>query len=183
MLYAMRGTTDDNNSSKDLGAVFDEHVRHEFKDHDVEATMKTMVKEPYVHHVPTLTGGVGYDRVYDFYKNHFVGRMPEDTTISRVSRTVSKDQVVDELIMRFTHNIEIDFLLPGLPPTGKHVQIPTVVVMKFDGAKIEHEHIYWDQASVLAQIGLIDTKNLPITGVEQTRRLLEVSHEDIETGK
>jgi carboxymethylenebutenolidase len=177
----MSGNTD--NTSKDLGAVFDEHVRHEFEDHNVEATMKTMVKEPYVHHVPTLTGGIGYDGVYDFYKNHFVGKMPPDTTISRISRTVGKDRVVDELIVSFTHNMEIDFILPGIPPTGKPVQIPTVVVMKFDGDKIAHEHIYWDQASVLAQIGLIDTKSLPITGVEQTRRLLEVSHEDIETGK
>src|SRR5919109_5387983 len=175
-----------NNGSKDLGAVFDEHVRHKFEDHDVEATMKTMVKEPYVHHVPTLTGGIGYNGVYNFYKNHFVGKTPADTNITRISRTVDKDRVVDELIVSFTHNIEIDFILPGIPPTGKHVEIPTVVVMKFDGdKKIEHEHIYWDQASVLAQIGLIDTKNLPITGVEQTQRLLEVSNKNknIETGK
>jgi carboxymethylenebutenolidase len=93
----MSGNTD--NTAKDLGAVFDEHVRHEFEDHDVEATMKTMVKEPYVHHVPTLTGGIGYDGVYDFYKNHFVGKMPADTTISRISQTVGKDRVVDELIV------------------------------------------------------------------------------------
>src|SRR5919109_1393591 len=106
--------------------------------------------------------------------------------ILHVSSTVDKDQIVDELIVSFTHNIEIDFILPGIPPTGKYVEIPTVVVMKFDGdKKIEHEHIYWDQASVLAQIGLIDTKNLPITGVEQTQRLLEVSNKNknIETGK
>jgi carboxymethylenebutenolidase len=172
----------DKNGSKDLGAVFDEHVRHEFEDHDVEATMKTMVKEPYVHHVPTLTGGVGYNGVYNFYKNHFVGKTPADTNITRISRTVSKDQVVDELIVRFTHDIETDFILPGIPPTGKYVQVPTVVVMKFDGDKIAHEHIYWDQATVLAQIGLIDTKSLPISGVEQTKRLLEVS-QNIETEK
>ena len=166
----------DSNNSKDLGDVFDEHVRHEFEDHDVEATMKTMVKEPYVHHVPTLTGGVGYNGVYNFYKNHFIGKTPSDTNITRISRTVGKDRVVDELIVSFTHNMEIDFILPGTPPTGKHVKIPTVVVMKFDGSKIAHEHIYWDQASVLAQIGLIDTKNLPITDIEQTQRLLEVSN-------
>lgn len=164
----------DKNGSRDLGAVFDEHVRHEFEDHNVEATMKTMVKEPYVHHVPTLTGGVGYNGVYNFYKNHFVGKTPTDTNITRISRTVSKDQVVDELIVSFTHDIETDFILPGIPPTGKHVQVPTVVVMKFDGDKIAHEHIYWDQATVLAQIGLLDTKSLPVTGIEQTQRLLEV---------
>src|SRR5688572_20625866 len=149
----------DSNNSKYLGAVFDEHVRHEFEDHNVEATMKTMVKEPYVHHVPTLTGGVGYNGVYNFYKNHFVGKTPADTNITPISRTVSEDQVVDELIVRFTHDMETDFILPGIPPTGRYVQIPTVVVMKFDGDKIAHEHIYWDQASVLAQIGLLDAKS------------------------
>ncbi|MDQ3839104.1 MAG: ester cyclase, partial [Thermoproteota archaeon] len=164
-----------------LGAIFDKHVKCEFEDHDVDATMKTMVKEPYVHHVPTLTGGIGYDGVYNFYKNDFVGKMPADTKIERVSRTVGNDQVVDELIISFTHNREIKIMLPGIPPTGKYVELPLVVVMKFDdNDKIAHEHIYWDQASVLAQIGLIDTKSLPITGVEQTQRLLELSEKNTE---
>jgi carboxymethylenebutenolidase len=160
----------------DLGAVFDKHVKCEFEDHDVDATMNTMVKEPYVHHVPTLTGGIGYDGVYSFYKNDFVGKMPDDTKIVRVSRTVGKDQVVDELILSFTHDREIKVMLPGIPPTGKHVELAHVVVMKFDGYnKIEHEHIYWDQASLLAQIGLLNSKSLPVYGIEQTRKLLEIS--------
>ena len=138
--------------------------------------MKTMVKEPHVHHVPTLTGGIGYDGVYNFYKNDFVGKIPADTKIARVSRTVGKYQVVDEIILSFTHNREIKIMLPGIPPTGKHVELPHVVVMKFDGDnKIAHEHIYWDQASLLAQIGLLDSKSLPVYGIEQTRKLLELS--------
>jgi carboxymethylenebutenolidase len=160
----------------DMGAIFDKHIKCEFEDHDVDATMKTMVKEPYVHHVPTLTGGIGYEGVYNFYKNNFVGKMPADTKIVRVSRTVGKDQVVDELILSFTHDREIKIMLPGIPPTGKHVELPHVVVMKFDGDnKIAHEHIYWDQASLLAQIGLLDSKSLPVYGIEQTRKLLELS--------
>ncbi|MFL6365653.1 MAG: hypothetical protein ACJ719_10705 [Nitrososphaeraceae archaeon] len=101
-----------------LGAVFDKHIKCEFQDHDVNATMKTMVKEPYVNHVPMLTGGRGYDEVYNFYKNHFVGKMPDDTKVERISRTVGKDQVVDELILKFTHDREIDFMIPGIAPTG-----------------------------------------------------------------
>jgi carboxymethylenebutenolidase len=158
-----------------LGAIFDKHVKCEFEEHDVDATMKTMVKEPYVHHVPILTGGTGYNGVYNFYKNDFVGKMPADTKLVRVSRTVGKDQVVDEPIVSFTHDIEIKSMLPGIPPTNKHVEIPHVVVMKFDGKKIAHEHIYWDHASLLAQIGLLDTKTLPVTGIEQSKRLLEIS--------
>jgi carboxymethylenebutenolidase len=159
----------------ELGAIFDKHVKCEFEDHDVDATMKTMVKEPYVHHVPTLTGGIGYDGVYNFYKNDFVGKMPDDTKIVPVSRTVGKDQVVDELIISFTHNREIKIIFPGIPPTSKYVELPLVVVMKFDGDKIAHEHIYWDQASLLVQIGLLDPKTLPVYGIEQTRKLLELS--------
>ena len=166
----------------DLGAIFDKHVKSEFEDHDVDATMKTMVKEPYVHHIPTLTGGIGYDGVYNFYKNDFVGKMPTDTKIVRVSRTIGKDQVVDELIISFTHDREIKIMLPGIPPTGKHVELAHVVVMKFnsdndddDNNKQSHEHIYWDQASLLVQIGLLDSSSLPVYGIEQTRKLLELS--------
>ena len=160
---------------KNLGEIFDKHVKHEFIDHDVEATMKTMVNEPIVHNVPILTGGVGFDNVFNFYKNQFVGKMPDDTKITRISRTVGNDQVVDELILSFTHDIEIKSMLPGIPQTGKHVELPHVVVMKFEGNKILHEHIYWDQASLLVQIGLIDSKRLPVTGIEQARRLLKLS--------
>jgi len=158
-----------------LGAIFDAHVRHEFVDHDVAATMKTMAAEPYVHNVPTLTGGDGHAGVVDFYTHHFVGKMPADTRIERISRTVGSDQVVDELIMYFTHDCPIDYMLPGIPPTGRKVALPHVVVMKFKGGKVAHEHIYWDQACVLAQIGLLDPSQLPVTGALQAEALVEKS--------
>ena len=162
-------------SSVSLGKVFDKHVKFEFEDKDVESTMKTMVKEPYVHHVPVMTGGIGYGGVYNFYKNDFVGKMPKDVKIKRLSRTVGKNQVVDELILSFTHNIEIKSMMPRIQPTGKYVELPHVVVMKFRGNKIVHEHIYWDQASLLTQIGLLDAKGLPIKGIEQSEKLKELS--------
>ena len=102
-------------------------------------------------------------------------KMPADTKIVHVSRTVGKDQVVDELILSFTHDREIKIMLPGIPPTGKYVKLAHVVVMKFDGDKIAHEHIYWDQTSLLVQIGLLDSKILLAYGIEQTRKLLEIS--------
>ena len=178
-LYKLKKNKKNNKAKRNkkrysLGAVFDKHIKCEFQDHDVEATMKTMVREPYVHHVPMMTGGIGYDEVYNFYKNHFVGRMPDDTKVERISRTVGKDQVVDELILKFTHSREIDYLIPGIPPTGKYVELPHVVVMKFKDNKIAHEHIYWDQASLLAQIGLLDSNALPVKGIEQSRKLQEL---------
>lgn len=158
-----------------LGDIFDKRLEFEFDKEDVDATMTTMTDDPYVHHVPTLTGGIGYSGVYDFYKNHFIGKMPKDMKITNVSRTVGIDQVVDELIISFTHDREIEYMLPGLEPTGKYVEIPHVVIMKFKNNKISHEHIYWDQASVLLQIGLLKPEKIPITGAEQTKKLVELS--------
>lgn len=165
----------DSGKPMDLGAVFDQHVKHEFEDKDVDATMRTMIAEPYVHNVPTVSGGYGGAGVRNFYSKHFVGKMPADTRVESISRTVGKDQVVDELILHFTHDIQIDYLLPGIPPTGKRVALPHVVVMKFEGDKIAHEHIYWDQGCLLAQVGLIDPKKLPVAGAEAASRLLELT--------
>ena len=159
----------------DLASVFDAHVRHEFVVHDVDATMQTMVPEPYLLHVPTLTGGAGSAEVRNFYEKHFVGRWPADTTVSQVSRTVGDSQLVDELIVRFTHDVRLGFMLPGVPPTGKPVELPVVVVMKFEHGKIAHEHIYWDQASLLIQVGLLDPTTLPAVGMEQAHTLLDQS--------
>jgi carboxymethylenebutenolidase len=158
-----------------LGDIFDKHLEFEFDKEDVDATMTTMTEEPYVHHVPTLTGGRGYQEVYNFYKNHFVGKMPKDLKITNISRTVGEDQVVDELIISFTHDIEVEYMLPGVAPTGRYVEIPHVVIMKFKNNKISHEHIYWDQASVLIQIGLLKSEKIPITGIEQTKKLVDLT--------
>ena len=170
-------------SSENIEDIFDEHIKRELVDKDVDTTMKTMVKEPYVHLVPVLTGGKGYDEVYNFYKKDFIGKTPKDFKVTNISRTVSKDQVVGELILSFTHDIEMDYFLPGVPPTGRHVEIPFIIIMKFDGNKIAHEHFYWDQASVLAQVGMIDTNGLPITGIEQAKKLLDISRKNNETGE
>lgn len=137
--------------------------------------METMIKEPYVHHVPVMTGGKGYEEVYSFYNNSFVGKMPNDTKFIRISRTMDKNQVVDELIVTFTHDIEIPALLPRVVPTKRYIELPLVVIMKFKGNKIAHEHIYWDQASLLKQIGLLNNKDLPVTGIEQSKKLKELS--------
>jgi len=125
----------------DLGSVFDAHVKPEFVDHDVDATMRTMVAEPYLLNVPTLAGGVGAAEVRRFYERYFVGKMPADTKVERVSRILGRDQVVVELILSFTHDVPLEFMLPGIPPTGRHVELPHVVVMKFEHGTIAHEPI------------------------------------------
>jgi carboxymethylenebutenolidase len=157
----------------DLAATFDAHVRAEFQDLDLDATMATMTEDPYVHHVPTITGGNGTGGVRDFYEHHFIGQWPDDTQIQPISRTVGEDQVVDELLMTFTHDRVLEIMLPGIEPTGRRISIPVVVVVCFRGGKVHHEHIYWDQASVLVQAGLLDPERLPVVGSEQAESLLD----------
>lgn len=158
-----------------LSDLWDEHVRHEFDTRDVPATMATMVAEPYVNHIPTMTGGVGAKELSRFYQHHFVHGNPKDMALTPLSRTVGASQIVDEFIMSFTHDSEIDWMLPGVAPTGRHVEIPMLGVVKFRGPKLYHEHIYWDQASVLVQIGLLDPTGLPVAGVVTAQKLLDES--------
>jgi carboxymethylenebutenolidase len=159
----------------DLVALWEAHCRHEFETRDVDATMATMVAAPYVNHVPTMTGGVGHDQLKRFYKYHFIGANPADTTLTPLSRTVGADQIVDELLFSFTHTSEIDWMLPGVPPTGRRVEIPLVAIVRFQDGKVAHEHIYWDQASVLVQVGLLDPAGLPVAGVETARKVADPS--------
>ena len=149
------------------------HCFYEFAERDVPQTMATMVDEPYVNHIPTMTGGVGQKMLARFYKNHFVDSNPADTKLIPISRTIGADRLVDEMLFCFTHDVEIDWMLPGVAPTGKYVEIPLVAIVCFRGDKLYNEHIYWDQASVLVQIGVLDPTGLPVAGVETAKKLVD----------
>jgi carboxymethylenebutenolidase len=157
----------------ELTRLWEEHVRHEFETKNTDSTLATMVPDAYVDHVPVLTGGRGHDELRHFYATHFIPKMPPDMAMTPVSRTVGADQLVDEMVISFTHTIEMDWMLPGVAPTGKRIEIALVVIVRFRDGKLAHEHIYWDQASVLAQLGLIDPATLPVAGVESARKVLD----------
>lgn len=157
----------------DLVALWEEHCRYEFETRDVDAVMATMVDEPYVNHVPTMAGGVGHDQLKRFYKYHFIGANPPDTTLTPISRTVGADRVVDEMLFRFTHTSAVDWMLPGVAPTGRPVEVALVAIVQFQDGKLVHEHIYWDQASVLVQIGLLDPNGLPVAGAEAAYKVVD----------
>jgi len=157
----------------DLVALWEDHTRFEFEVRDVDATMATMVADPYVNHVPTLAGGVGHDELKRFYKYHFIGGNPPDTMLAPISRTVGADQIVDEMLFSFTHTSVIDWMLPGIAPTGRPVQVALVAIVRFRDGKVAHEHIYWDQASVLVQIGLLDPALLPVAGAQSARKVVD----------
>ena len=159
----------------DLSALWEAHRACEFVSRDVDATMRTMVAEPYVNHVPTLTGGYGQASLRRFYRDHFIPKSPKDTRTIPISRTVGADRVVNEALLCFTHDCEIDWLLPGVAPTGKYVEVALVGIITFRGDKLVHEHIYWDQASVLVQVGLLDPTGLPVAGVDAARKVLDPS--------
>ena len=157
----------------DLVALFEAHVRHEFETRDVDATMATMIDEPYVNHVPTLAGGVGHDMLKRFYKYHFVHQNSRERSSTPVSETIGPDRIVLETVVRFRHDRVLDRYFPGIPPTGKVVEIPTLLLVKFRGDRVCHEHIYWDQASALKQIGALDADGLPVAGAEAAAKVLD----------
>ena len=153
-------------------ALFEKHVGAEMAG-DLDTTMATMSDDPHLNHVPTMAGGVGQSGVRAFYRDHLVGKFfPPDVKMESVSRTVGEDRLVEELFISFTHTTTIDWLLPGVAPTGKWVEMAVAVVVGFKDDKISHEHIYWDQAGVLVQIGLLDPKGLPVTGAESARKVV-----------
>jgi carboxymethylenebutenolidase len=131
-----------------------------------------MVHDAYVNHIPVMTGGYGHEALRRFYQEDFISPMPADTSIQLVARTLGQDRLVDEIIFSFTHTAEMPWMLPGVPPTGRCVEVPLVVVVGFRDGKLAHERIYWDQASVLKQIGLLTDPSLPVFGAETARKLL-----------
>jgi len=156
-----------------LRQLWEEHMRYEFSTHNTEDTLATMVEDAYVNHIPVLTGGVGRDELREFYSKRFIPQMPPDTEITPISRTIGDDQLVDEMVFAFTHTISMDWMLPGIPPTGKRVEVALVAIVRFREGKLAHEHIYWDQASVLVQLGVLDASALPVAGVESARKALD----------
>jgi len=143
-----------------------EHQRSEFETLDVEQALRTMTPEPYVNHVPTMTGGFGAAELRRFYRDHCIGQWPSDTTITPISRTAGDNQIADDTLIAFTHDRVIDWILPGVAPTGRKIEVSTVAIVRFENGMVAREHICWDQASVLVQAGLIAPERLPVAGAE-----------------
>lgn len=150
--------------------LWEEHTKHEFVTRDVESTLATMVDDAYVNHVPVMTGAIGKTALRAFYSRDFIPAMPPDTTLTPISRTVGESQIVDEMAFSFTHTREMPWMLPGVAPTNRRVEVALVAIVQFRDGKLAHEHIYWDQASVLKQIGLLKDTTLPVCGAESARK-------------
>ena len=158
-----------------LQAVWEEHIGHEFGTHSTEDALATMVEDAYVNHIPEMTGGVGKPALREFYSKYFIPQMPPDIELAPVSRTIGTNQLVDEMLVKFTHTIQMDWMLPGIAPTGKRIEVAVVAIVQFRDGKLAHEHLYWDQASVLVQLGMLDPVTLPVVGVDSARKVLDPS--------
>ena len=157
---------------KAIEDLFEKHIQAEL-DGDLETTMATMTDNPHLINIPTKLGGKDRPGVQHFYHHHLVGKFfPPDIEMIPISRTISDTRLIDEIVLKFTHTTVIDWMLPDIAPTGKPVLVPTVVIVGVENGKVAHEHIYWDQASVLNQIGLLDAKDLPICGAENAKALI-----------
>ena len=154
-----------------LKDVWEEHMKCEFATKSVDDTMATMIEGGHINHVPTMTGGQGLKAIRNFYTRFFIPQMPPDTKTTPISRTIGETQIVDEMIFEFTHTVPMDWMLPGIAPTGKRVAVALVAIIGFRKGKVSHEHIYWDQASVLVQLGLLDARRLPVAGRESAAKV------------
>lgn len=160
-------------TEQEMVALLDRHVAAELAG-DLETTMATMTPDPHLHNLPTMMGGAGHDGVLRFYRDHLIGQFfPPDVEMTSLSRTLGQGRIVDEVVIRFTHTTAIDWMLPGVAPSGRPVEMAVVVIAGIEDGRLAYEHIYWDQAAVLVQIGLLDPAGLPVSGAESVRRLLD----------
>jgi carboxymethylenebutenolidase len=152
--------------------VWEAHTAAEFDHKDADAAIDTMTERPVLTHVPVSTGATGREALRTFYKEVLIPQMPEDVELELLSRSVGQNRIIDEFILHLTHSVRMDWFVPGVEPTGRRLAVPHVGIIAFDNGKISSEHIYWDQATVLLQLGLLE-ESLPIMGADQKNRLLD----------
>ncbi|MFG2938483.1 nuclear transport factor 2 family protein [Streptomyces sp. NPDC048282] len=159
-------------NQEEMVALWEQHTAYEFVVKDADLAVTTMVEDASVMHLPTMSGGVGKEYLRGYYRDVFIPGIPQNTVTETVDRSVGGDFLVEEIIMRMTHDQEVPFLLPGLAPTGRAVEVPLVVVVKFRDGLMASERIHWDQAAVLTQVGLLAAEGLPMADFTEVARFL-----------
>ena len=158
---------------KAITSLWETHLQSEFAHKSPEEAMATMTGNPRVTIMPTMIGGRGPEELQNFYAKHFLNQLPPDLEVVPLTRTIGQGRVVDEMVIRFTHTEQMDWVLPGIPPTGKRIEFAMVVVVQTEGDRISCENLYWDNATILRQAGLITDSKLPILGAESARNMLQ----------
>ena len=155
-------------------AAWQQHTYAEFGLKDPDAALAVMTEDPYVLNIPAGTGGVGRTGVRQFYADQMLPYLPPDLELVSLSQIFGDDRIAEEFVIRFTHTLRMDWMLPGVPATGRKVEFVLVGVVGFQGDKLASEHIYWDQATVLSQLGILDHPTAA-AGVGTAARLLKLS--------
>ncbi len=166
---ADRGVVHRTQAQQELLDVWQRHTYAEFVTKNVEDALATMTEDAQVLIVPALTGGIGKAGVREFYANYFIPQVPPDLQVTTISQTVGEDRIVEEAVATFTHSLAMEWMLPGVAPSGKRLELAFLTINQFRDGLIAHEHLYWDQASMLVQLGLLDSAGLPIAGAETAR--------------
>ena len=154
-------------------ATWQQHTHAEFALKDADAALATMTQNPYVFMISSGVVRVGRAAVREFYANHFLPQIPPDLEITSLSQTLGDNRLVEEMVIRFTHSIEMDWILPDLQPTGRVAEFVLAGVIEFEGGKVAHEHLYWDQATLLSQMRVLDHP-LATGGVDSAQQLLRL---------
>lgn len=162
-------------SQQKLIDVWQQHLYAEFALKDVDAALATMTEDPYVLCVPVAKGGYGKGGVRRFYAEEFFPHNPTDMKVTTVAQTVADSVLIDESVISFTHDNTMDWMLPGVPATGRYVEFAFVGIISFEGGKIKSERLYWDQGSVLLQLGVIAPGVPALRGAESAKLLIDPS--------
>jgi len=140
-------------SAQDNVKLWEQHIIGEFVEKDVDLSLSTMVEDASIMHMPTRSGGKGKAKLKPYYRDMFIPSIPSEWSHTVTNRIVTDDYIVEEAKVRLVHSKQMDWFLPGVPPTGKPIEVELVIVIQFRDGKMAAERIYWDQASVLRQIG------------------------------
>lgn len=153
--------------------VWEAHTAAEFVHKDADQAIATMTDDPVLVHVPVGTGAAGREALRAFYRDILIPQMPPDAELQLLTRSVGQNRVIDEFVLSLTHTVRMDWFAPGIAATGRRLVVPHVAVIAYEDGKISSEHIYWDQASVLLQLGVLEA-GLPVLGADQADRVLRV---------
>ena len=133
--------------------LWQDHLVGEFRTRDVELALSTMVEDASVMHVPTQSGGKGKAELRPYYRDMFIPSIPEQWEHTVTNRIMTDDAIVEEAKVRIVHSKQMDWFLPGIPPTNKLIEMDLVIIIEFRDGKMAAERIYWDHAAVLRQVG------------------------------
>ena len=154
--------------------AWQQHTYTEFALRDAQAALATMTENPYVLLVPSGAGGEGRTAVLDFYAHSFLPYIPLDLELTPVSRIFGRSHLIEESVVRFTHSVRMNWMLPGLEPTGRRVEFVLVGIVGLQNDRVAYEHLYWDQGTVLSQLG-VPSHPAAKSGIESASALLRLT--------